>query len=290
MKDYTIIVTVLSSMLLSACAGGETLASFSQATERVIFKCTLKDTNRSFLVTEKDGKVSFNGQAYSYVGVSKYEDSDARSYIFEGANVIDGVSHNVALTIGTGRNPDSVGSDGDVFQCKFKATVNSAVLDALASRGEALVAAVVAKADELNLCEGERDPELGFGRSFGATAINAEEWIVPVYCSMGAYQGSYQLVRWNSKTARGKVLSVEQYDSGTRRITLTTQLGGVPGGRPDTGLTNFAKGRGLGDCGVYEFFKPLQGDILRLSQVRAKDECDGVYVEPSEWPLVFRAP
>ena len=61
-------------------------------------------------------------------------EGDSKTYTFINANSIDGALHNLSVTIGTDGNPDSLSTDGDVFLCKYKATINSAVLDSLVSQ------------------------------------------------------------------------------------------------------------------------------------------------------------
>lgn len=304
MKPISIALSLVTCALISACgvsaktnaltnAAGSTVMTTRQAPPkgRVIFRCTTKATG-SYEVLEKDGKVSFRGGVFMSLPVKKFVDAegDVRTYSFVGANIIDGVAHNLNLHIGTDNNPDSISTDGDVFPCKWKATVNTVILDELAQRPERMVKAIIAQAPALKLCEGDRDNDRGFGMSFGEIKLNSEEWLVPVYCSMAAYQGTYQLVRWNERLATGKVVQVETLDEDLKTVVLSQDLMGTPGLDRTTGqLTNFAKSRGIGDCGIVSKYKALQGDVLPLKEVRAKFECDGVFVDPFAWPLVYSA-
>lgn len=64
-------------------------------------------------------------------------EGDERDYTLVGANVIDGVAHNIDLQIGTGTYPDSVSSDGDALECTDNAKADVAILDRLVSKAGA---------------------------------------------------------------------------------------------------------------------------------------------------------
>ena len=51
-------------------------------------------------------------------------------------------------------------------------------------------------------------------------------------------------------------------------------------------LSIFTKGRGLGDCGSVGFHR-LEGSQLVVQRFLAKDECDGNYIEPVNYPQVY---
>ncbi|QUS55019.1 DUF1176 domain-containing protein [Pseudovibrio brasiliensis] len=55
-------------------------------------------------------------------------------------------------------------------------------------------------------------------------------------------------------------------------------------------LTSFMKGRGLGDCGTYEVHRFTSEGYPHLLEFRAKPECDGNYVQPEKYPVVFTQP
>lgn len=48
----------------------------------------------------------------------------------------------------------------------------------------------------------------------------------------------------------------------------------------------FTKGRGLGDCGSLGFYR-LEGSELVVDRFLAKDECDGTYIDPIDYPQVY---
>ncbi|OKH11997.1 DUF1176 domain-containing protein [[Limnothrix rosea] IAM M-220] len=51
-------------------------------------------------------------------------------------------------------------------------------------------------------------------------------------------------------------------------------------------ISIFTKGRGLGDCGSVGFYR-LKGSQLVVDRFLAKDECDGNYIEPINYPQVY---
>ncbi|MCL6707040.1 DUF1176 domain-containing protein [Pseudomonas sp. R2.Fl] len=55
-------------------------------------------------------------------------------------------------------------------------------------------------------------------------------------------------------------------------------------------ISSFYKGRGIGDCGtLLEWTVDLTrwDGVLVLKQQRTKDDCDGQYVDPQEWPALW---
>jgi hypothetical protein len=57
----------------------------------------------------------------------------------------------------------------------------------------------------------------------------------------------------------------------------------------DGAIFSFHKGRGLGDCGTYRRHGWDGRDRVVLLELRNKDDCDGQYVEPQDYSLIFRA-
>ena len=53
-------------------------------------------------------------------------------------------------------------------------------------------------------------------------------------------------------------------------------------------LVSFFKGRGIGDCGLYQVHQ-WQAGRLALKEARSKQECDGAFIEIEQWPLIFQA-
>jgi hypothetical protein len=115
--------------------------------------------------------------------------------------------------------------------------------------------------------------------------------VVRLQCFLGAYQGSSDFVRIEGDVGNVYAvypLKVETFEDSA--VVTRSMLGGLSGYDPATGtVTTFAKGRGIGDCGTY-FVHRIDNDAdkLVLLEQRAKDECDGVYVEPAEYPIVYR--
>lgn len=53
-------------------------------------------------------------------------------------------------------------------------------------------------------------------------------------------------------------------------------------------LTSWHKSRGVGDCGIHQRHRYRDG-IFRLYEFSAK-ECDGVWMDPSDYPVIYKAP
>lgn len=116
-------------------------------------------------------------------------------------------------------------------------------------------------------------------------------WAVP--CIVGAYQAAWSYViaeQWND----GWLANIVDFPGPPGR-SITPEFTIIsPEFDPLTGrLVSYAKGRGLGDCGVFSryFLRSVEGEIViwELQEYRQKEDCDGVYVDPEDYPLVYEA-
>lgn len=115
-------------------------------------------------------------------------------------------------------------------------------------------------------------------------------WEVP--CFLGAYQGT-------------SIFAITQDPPSDWATMLSLPNPPALEGENNAQMTNpevFAErgifistsvGRGEGDCGTYQVFRlmdaPGETFEFQLMEYREKIECDGVQVEPSDWPLQFNA-
>ncbi|MDH4438845.1 MAG: DUF1176 domain-containing protein [Rhizobium sp.] len=115
-------------------------------------------------------------------------------------------------------------------------------------------------------------------------------WEVP--CFLGAYLGSSVFaITQNPPTDWVSVLTLPNPPAleGENNVGLMN-----PQVLPERGLMiSTSVGRGEGDCGTYQVFRlmdaPGETFELQLLEYREKVQCDGVQVEPTAWPLQFRA-
>lgn len=148
--------------------------------------------------------------------------------------------------------------------------------------------------EELNVCDGTIEAETS--QEFSETyAIAPDKTLVQMLCFMAAYQGAYQYYVYAETDGGVEVTPLEfttylPGENGEYQAEMTRDFGGWPTYDPDNQtLTVFSKGRGLGDCGSWARYQ-LQGEAFELTEYRLKDDCDGNYVEPEEYPQIYPSP
>ncbi|AFY69336.1 protein of unknown function DUF1176 [Thalassoporum mexicanum PCC 7367] len=123
--------------------------------------------------------------------------------------------------------------------------------------------------------------------------LGNNRYMVQLLCFMGAYQGSYSFAIYSESASAGAsvdILSLDVYEpdaSGAVKPIKTRAIGGLPTFDPGSQiLTVFSKGRGLGDCGSLAHYE-LKNNQFELIEYRAKFDCDGNYVDPGEYPVIY---
>jgi hypothetical protein len=145
--------------------------------------------------------------------------------------------------------------------------------------------------DELDVCQGDIDLEASRQGS-EVYRVDEQTDLVQLMCFLAAYQGSYEYYLYRETASGVEVepltLTVfEPTESGQMKPTQTRFVGGLPDYNPERQLlTVFTKFRGLGDCGAFAQYR-FENDEFELLEYRVKQECDGNYVEPEQYPQVY---
>ena len=145
--------------------------------------------------------------------------------------------------------------------------------------------------ESLNLCADFYD-EAHSQRASEAYSLGDQKYLVKMSCSLAAYQESFEVFLYAKTTAGVKVapLSLSEFvreSSGELTRNEVKSAGGLAEYNPEErSLSIFSRSRGLGDCGTLAEYK-FEGEQLELVSYRAKFECDGKFVEPSEYPLIY---
>jgi hypothetical protein len=140
----------------------------------------------------------------------------------------------------------------------------------------------------LSLCNQEKDQAL----SDNATQIyvlNNNQYLVEVLCFLGAYQGNYEYLLANKSAKKLQKIDFPTFTSHEQSLKLsnTSTIVGTTQFDPlNQILIIETKARGLGDCGSYVEYQ-WQNSAFELKEYRDKSECDGVYIEPKEYPLIY---
>lgn len=154
-----------------------------------------------------------------------------------------------------------------------------------------IIKTIYQQKESLNLCNEEQDKDLS-SDSAKVYQLSEQEYLGEIICFLGAYQPNYQYFF---------VLVNDSYDIQIKPIFFTTfkaknkdlQLTNT---RTLTGITNFeletksltieTKGRGLGDCGSFAIYQ-WENNNFNLKEFRYKGNCDGVYLNPEDYPLIY---
>lgn len=121
--------------------------------------------------------------------------------------------------------------------------------------------------------------------------LKTTEYLIEIFCFVGAYQGTYQYLFYDANQAEHQIISLSftifDERGGSLQIGDTSLLTGYPEFDLDLEvLTVDRKARGLGDCGSYAVYQ-WQDDSFSLQEYRYKGECDGVYIPVEEYPLIY---
>lgn len=143
--------------------------------------------------------------------------------------------------------------------------------------------AAALRAQECNASGGEFD----VSRQDAAHALDATHALVFVTCYSGAYQASslvFRAARDGSDVTRLTLPAPELSDDSEKREAFDLLIG--PEFDAATGmLTQYARGRGIGDCGFQSSWR-FDGQAFELSRHAEMTRCGGM--TPDAWPVLWR--
>jgi hypothetical protein len=114
------------------------------------------------------------------------------------------------------------------------------------------------------------------------------QYLVQVLCHSTAYQGVYEYYLSQPKILRPLVFDSVDSNLETRdKLLKTRPLVGIPDYDTNTqSLIIWSKARGIGDCGSWAKYTWNDSQFF-LVEYREKSDCDGVFIEPNNYPLVY---
>lgn len=136
-----------------------------------------------------------------------------------------------------------------------------------------------------------------FDPSFVTTASNTyrvgeNAYLVHFACGSSAYQTLQEYYLYEKTTDEPVITSLPvtyfytDLQGNLVKETERTMAGFSNFDPPTQTIDIFTKGRGLGDCGSLGFYQ-LVGSELKVQRFLAKDECDGNYIDPINYPQVY---
>lgn len=120
--------------------------------------------------------------------------------------------------------------------------------------------------------------------------VEAEKYVVEVQCATFAYAYSFHLYLYDRALGTGTALLLPEVDPETKRLMMQegSYGSGIGFDEATKRFTNFQKGRGLADCGIFYKYQ-LQADQLSLLEARYR-ACDmeaEEFVEPAQWEHIY---
>lgn len=155
-----------------------------------------------------------------------------------------------------------------------------------------IVPYLVANKQKIGACQ-----DTLFDPSFANTASNTyrvgeNTYLVHFACGSSAYQTLQEYYLYEKTTDEPVITSLPityvYIDLQGDLVEETERMmAGFSNFDPSTQTIDiFTKGRGLGDCGSLGFYQ-LVGSELKIQRFLAKDECDGNYIDPINYPQVY---
>ncbi|WP_099240063.1 DUF1176 domain-containing protein [Synechococcus sp. BDU 130192] len=157
---------------------------------------------------------------------------------------------------------------------------------------QAIIPELMENREELGLCQEFRfESELTEAAS-NVYRVGEDEYLVHLVCGSTAYQllQNYFLYRRDEDQFDLTPLPITYFyqdtDQQLIKETEVTRAGYSEYDPSSQTISIFTKGRGLGDCGSLGFYQ-FTGTDLSLNRFLLKDECDGNYIEPINYPQVY---
>ncbi|AFZ55437.1 putative lipoprotein [Cyanobacterium aponinum PCC 10605] len=177
-----------------------------------------------------------------------------------------------------------------LFSCQ-KETRENSELEAIIITPEekqVIISKIYENQKDIKLCNQERDQALSID-STEIYPLKENQYLVEILCFLGAYQGNYQYLLYNRVNSAIEKISFATFRDNPQNLQLTNTftLNGSPEFDPiSQTLSLETKSRGLGDCGSFVVYQ-WQNSEFTLREYRYKSDCDGVYLSPEKYPLIY---
>ncbi|PHV63276.1 hypothetical protein CSQ80_05945 [Cyanobacterium aponinum IPPAS B-1201] len=177
-----------------------------------------------------------------------------------------------------------------LFSCQ-KETRENSELEAIIITPEekqVIISKIYENQKDIKLCNQERDQALSID-SAEIYPLKENQYLVEILCFLGAYQGNYQYLLYNRVNSAIEKISFATFRDNPQNLQLTNTftLNGSPEFEPiSQTLSLETKSRGLGDCGSFVVYQ-WQNSEFTLREYRYKSDCDGVYLSPEKYPLIY---
>ena len=162
----------------------------------------------------------------------------------------------------------------------------------MSKRQDRMIRTLYQQRHNLKLCYEEGEEKFGsfneFKQNISLYQLNDQQNLIQVLCHFAAYQGVYEYYIFEIYNLKSVVFDTLDFSiESSRKMIKTRPLVGLPEYQTQTqSLVLWSKGRGVGDCGSWSRYQ-WDNSQFNLVEYREKSECDGVFVQPNEYPLVY---
>lgn len=176
----------------------------------------------------------------------------------------------------------------NLFACGKEEKQTAQLIQLSPEEKQKVITTIYSLQEELNLCEKERDKGIS-PEAAEVYPLDREKYLVEILCFMGAYQGNYQYLLFFPHNSTVKKISFTTFTMQleNRRLTNSFTLVGTPHFELEKKtLSVYSLARGLGDCGSFARYR-WEDFGFKLLEYRSKSKCDGKYLPPEEYPLIY---
>jgi hypothetical protein len=156
-------------------------------------------------------------------------------------------------------------------------------------RSDEIVQYVLSSREKLKACDFFNEESAR--QASAAFKVGEKTYVAQIQCFLAAYQANYEYFLYVESGATPQVtpLKLDAMIEEKGKITKVSDkyIAGQATFNPDSrSLRVYTKFRGLGDCGALGQYK-FESDRFVLQEYRAKFACDGKFVEPAQYPVVY---
>ena len=168
---------------------------------------------------------------------------------------------------------------------------NQLIISSTPKSDQDILNIIYLKEDELQLCDGQLDQEISINYS-SIYSFNNQEYLVEILCFMGAYQGNYEYIYYQNDGEKStlKPLTFQSFIAdrdGNFTSNNSRTLAGIPNYNINQKVLNiYTKERGIGDCGSTAQYQ-WENNEFGLVLYKAKPQCDGNFIEPEDYPIIY---
>jgi hypothetical protein len=175
-----------------------------------------------------------------------------------------------------------------ILSCQKESKESENLPTITSEKKQEIIKTIYSQQKTLNLCNQQQDKELSKD-SANIFTLNNQQYLVEILCFLGAYQSNYQYLLLEQKSSEIQIINFDTFDNNSENLKLintNTLIGTAEFDSLTQTLILETKTRGLGDCGSFAQYQ-WNNNKFELKEYRHKPDCDGVYLPPENYPLIY---